>query len=83
MKDPLMQTYGRQDVAFVKGDGAWLIDEKGNRYLDALSGLGVVALGHANPEVTKTLADQGAELLHTSNLYRIPAQEQLAAALAA
>ncbi|MBQ76185.1 MAG: aspartate aminotransferase family protein [Gammaproteobacteria bacterium] len=82
MKNPLMQTYGRQDIAFVKGEGAWLIDEQGNRYLDAVSGLGVVALGHANPEVAKTLTDQGAELLHTSNLYRIPAQEQLAAALA-
>ena len=81
MKDPLMQTYARQDVAFVKGEGAWLIDEQGNRYLDALSGLGVVALGHANPNVAKTLADQGAQLLHTSNLYRIPAQEKLASAL--
>ena len=81
MKDPLMQTYARQDVAFVKGEGAWLIDEQGNRYLDALSGLGVVALGHANPDVAKTLADQGAQLLHTSNLYRIPAQEKLASAL--
>ncbi|MCZ6501143.1 MAG: aspartate aminotransferase family protein [Gammaproteobacteria bacterium] len=82
MKDPLMHTYGRQDIAFVKGEGAWLIDEQGNRYLDALSGLGVVVLGHANPDVAKTLADQGAQLLHTSNLYRIPAQEKLAAVLA-
>jgi acetylornithine/N-succinyldiaminopimelate aminotransferase len=82
MKDPLMQTYGRQDIAFVKGEGAWLVDEQGNRYLDALSGLGVIALGHANPDVVKTLTEQGAELLHTSNLYRIPAQERLAAALA-
>jgi len=77
-----MHTYGRQDIAFVKGEGAWLIDEQGNRYLDALSGLGVVVLGHANPDVAKTLADQGAQLLHTSNLYRIPAQEKLAAVLA-
>jgi len=77
-----MHTYGRQDIAFVKGEGAWLIDEQGNRYLDALSGLGVIVLGHANPEVARTLADQGAELLHTSNLYRIPAQEKLATALA-
>ena len=77
-----MQTYGRQDIAFVRGEGAWLIDEEGNRYLDALSGLGVVALGHANPVVAKTLTDQSTHLLHTSNLYRIPAQEKLAAALA-
>ncbi|MCH8257439.1 MAG: aspartate aminotransferase family protein [Proteobacteria bacterium] len=82
MKDPLMQTYGRQDIAFVRGEGAWLVDEQGNRYLDALSGLGVVALGHANPVVAKTLTDQSTHLLHTSNLYRIPAQEKLAAALA-
>ncbi len=77
-----MQTYGRQDIAFVRGEGAWLVDEQGNRYLDALSGLGVVALGHANPVVAKTLTDQSTHLLHTSNLYRIPAQEKLAAALA-
>ncbi len=83
MTDPLMPTYGRMDVAFVKGEGAWLVDDKGNRYLDALSGLGVVALGHAHPAVTATLARQGSLLVHTSNLYRIPAQEKLAAQLAA
>jgi acetylornithine/N-succinyldiaminopimelate aminotransferase len=82
MTDPVMQTYGRQDVSFVKGEGAWLIDDKGNRYLDALAGIGVNALGHANPEVAKTLADQAGQLIHTSNLYRIPKQEQLAAELA-
>jgi acetylornithine/N-succinyldiaminopimelate aminotransferase len=82
MTDPVMQTYGRQDVSFVKGEGAWLIDDKGNRYLDALAGIGVNALGHANPEVAKTLADQAGQLIHTSNLYRIPRQEQLAAELA-
>ncbi len=81
MTDPLMQTYGRQDISFVKGEGAWLIDDKGNRYLDALSGLGVNGLGHANAEVTQTIASQAAELMHTSNLYRIPKQEELAAAL--
>ena len=61
-----MQTYGRQDIAFVRGEGAWLVDEQGNRYLDALSGLGVVALGHANPVVAKTLTDQSTQLHHTS-----------------
>ena len=79
MTDPLMQTYGRQDISFVKGEGAWLIDDKGNRYLDALSGLGVNGLGHANAEVAQTIASQAAELMHTSNLYRIPKQEELAA----
>jgi acetylornithine aminotransferase len=82
MTDPVTQTYGRQDVSFVKGEGAWLIDDKGNRYLDALAGIGVNALGHANAEVAKTISSQASELIHTSNLYRIPKQEQLAAELA-
>jgi len=73
-----MPTYGRQDIAFVKGEGTWLIDDKGNRYLDALGGLAVIVIGHANPAVAKTLSEQGSTLLHTSNLYRIPAQEALA-----
>ncbi|MEX2326468.1 MAG: aminotransferase class III-fold pyridoxal phosphate-dependent enzyme, partial [Pseudomonadales bacterium] len=82
MMDPVMHTYGRLDVAFEKGEGAWLIDDRGNRYLDALSGLGVVALGHANPAIAETIARQSSTLIHTSNLYRIPAQEELAARLA-
>jgi len=77
-----MHTYGRLDVAFVKGEGAWLVDDKGNRFLDALSGIGVVALGHADPAVAKAIATQASTLIHTSNLYRIPAQEKLAAQLA-
>jgi acetylornithine aminotransferase len=78
----IMPTYGRIDVAFVRGEGAWLYDDQGNRYLDALSGLGVTALGHANPAIAKTLAAQSQQLLHTSNLYRIPSQEKLAERLA-
>ena len=81
--NPIMPTYGRLDVAFVKGDGAWLEDDQGRRYLDALSGIGVVALGHANKAIAATIAEQSAELLHTSNLYRIPNQEKLAEKLAA
>ncbi|MEL0063995.1 MAG: aspartate aminotransferase family protein [Gammaproteobacteria bacterium] len=81
MTSAIMPTYGRQDIAFVKGEGTWLIDDKGNRYLDALGGLAVIVLGHANPAVAKTLSDQGSTLLHTSNLYRIPAQEALAETL--
>ena len=73
-----MNTYGRMDVAFTKGDGAWLTDTEGNRYLDALAGIGVVALGHAHPAVAETLATQASQLLHTSNLYQIPAQTELA-----
>ena len=54
----IMPTYGRIDIAFVRGEGPWLYDDKGNRYLDALSGLGVIALGHANEAVAQTLATQ-------------------------
>ena len=78
----IMPTYGRIDVAFERGEGPWLYDDQGNRYLDALSGLGVIALGHANPAIAKTLAAQSQQLLHTSNLYRIPSQEKLAEKLA-
>ncbi|MBT5154213.1 MAG: aminotransferase class III-fold pyridoxal phosphate-dependent enzyme, partial [Gammaproteobacteria bacterium] len=60
MPDPIMPTYGRQDISFVKGDGAWLTDTNGNRFLDALAGLAVVVLGHANPEVAKTISEQSA-----------------------
>ena len=81
MTEAIMPTYGRQDVAFVKGDGTWLEDNHGNRYLDALGGLAVIVLGHANKAVSRTLKEQSETLLHTSNLYRIPKQEQLAEAL--
>lgn len=79
----IMPTYGRLDVEFIKGEGCWLIDKDGRRYLDALSGLGVVALGHAHPAIAEAIAAQGGALLHTSNLYRIPNQERLADRLAA
>ena len=79
----IMPTYGRLDVEFIKGDGCWLIDKDDRRYLDALSGLGVVALGHAHPAIADAISAQGGALLHTSNLYRIPNQERLADRLAA
>lgn len=72
-----MHTYARLPVAFVRGEGAWLYDETGTPYLDALSGIAVCGLGHAHPAVQAALADQAATLLHTSNLYRIPLQERL------
>ena len=78
----IMPTYGRLDVAFVEGQGAWLTDSNGKRYLDALGGLAVAVLGHANPAVAKALTHQASTLTHTSNLYRIPLQEQLADRLA-
>ena len=79
----IMPTYGRLNVEFIKGEGCWLIDKDGQRYLDALSGLGVVALGHAHPAIAEAITTQGGALLHTSNLYRIPNQERLADRLAA
>lgn len=79
----LMVNYGRLDVAFTHGRGPWLWDEAGRRYLDALSGIAVCGLGHAHPDVTAAIADQAGRLLHTSNLYRVPLQEELARRLCA
>lgn len=74
-----MNTYARQPVGFVRGEGPWLWDEAGKRYLDALSGIAVTGLGHAHPKIAKAIADQAHTLIHTSNLYRIPRQEELGA----
>lgn len=74
----LMSTYKRQDVAFERGDGIWLEDTGGKRYLDALTGIAVCGLGHAHPDVTRAVAEQAGKVTHTSNLYRIPQQERLA-----
>ncbi len=73
-----MPTYARLPVTFKKGAGAWLWDTDGKRYLDALSGIGVCGLGHAHPAVATALAHQSGTLIHTSNLYHIPQQQQLA-----
>ncbi len=78
MTSHIMPTYGRLPVTFDRGEGAWLFDEDNNRYLDALSGIAVCSLGHAHPAVHKAICEQSKKLLHTSNLYKIPAQEQLA-----
>jgi acetylornithine/N-succinyldiaminopimelate aminotransferase len=79
----LMNTYARLPVAFVRGQGVWLWDEQGKRYLDALSGIAVAGIGHAHPIFTKALCEQAGILVHTSNLYRVPKQEQLADRLCA
>jgi acetylornithine/N-succinyldiaminopimelate aminotransferase len=76
-----MQTYARLPVAFERGEGAWLWDAEGRQYLDALSGIAVCGLGHSHPGVTAAVQEQAARLLHTSNVYRIPNQERLGAAL--
>ena len=78
-----MTTYGRLPVAFSRGEGPYLYDADEQQYLDAISGVAVCSLGHAHPEIARTLAAQAATLMHTSNLYRIPAQEELAGRLCA
>ena len=78
MISPLMPTYNRADVAFERGEGAYLFDDKGERYLDFSSGLAVTALGHAHPHLVAALKEQAGKLWHVSNLYRIPGQERLA-----
>lgn len=79
----LMNTYARLPVAFSHGEGVWLFDETGKRYLDALAGIAVSTLGHNHPRLVGAIAQQAACVLHTSNLYRIPLQEELSDRLAA
>ncbi len=74
----VMNTYARLPVAFTHGDGVWLYDEAGKRYLDALAGVAVSTLGHNHPRLVRAIAEQAARVLHTSNIYRIPLQERLA-----
>jgi len=82
MSAHLMNTYKRLPVAFVRGEGAWLWDESGKRYLDALAGIAVNGLGHAHPRLVAAIADQAAKVIHTSNIYRVIEQEQLGDKLA-
>ena len=74
----LMNTYGDRAATLVKGQGAWLWDEKGNKYLDALSGIAVCGLGHSHPAITKVVIEQSSTLTHCSNFFTIPNQELLA-----
>src|SRR5262249_24620524 len=75
----VMNTYARQPVAFVRGEGVWLWDEAGKKYLDALAGIAVNTLGYAHPRFTKALSERLASgVLHTSNLWRMPTQEAAA-----
>lgn len=73
-----MNTYSRLPVTFVKGEGVWLWDDHGERYLDALAGIAVCGLGHCHPRLTKAICEQARTLIHTSNLYHIDKQERLA-----
>lgn len=83
MSAHLMNTYARLPVSFARGEGVWLWDEAGERYLDALAGIAVSGLGHAHPALVGAIADQAARVIHTSNLYEIRAQEALADRLCA
>jgi acetylornithine/N-succinyldiaminopimelate aminotransferase len=76
-----MPTYARADVVFERGEGAYLFDTAGRRYLDFASGVAVTALGHAHPHLIKVLTEQAAKVWHTSNLFRVAGQESLAARL--
>jgi acetylornithine/N-succinyldiaminopimelate aminotransferase len=76
--NPVMQTYARLPVAFVRGEGAYIWDQEGRRYLDALSGIAVNTLGHAHPQLVSALSQQVGQLIHTSNLYEVPLQTALA-----
>ncbi len=78
MTSHLMDTYGRLPVAFARGEGVWLWDTQGKRYLDGLSGIAVSGLGHAHPRLMRALSEQASRLIHASNLYQIPEQERLA-----
>lgn len=74
----LMQTYSPQPVAFARGEGAWLWDTQGRRYLDGLAGIAVNGLGHNHPVLTRALCEQIAKIIHSSNLFIVPEQERAA-----
>src|SRR5436853_7725188 len=78
----VLQTYRRQPITFVRGEGGRLFDAEGLEYLDLLSGIGVASLGHAHPGLARAIADQARTLLHTSNLFFHPLQGELAERLA-
>lgn len=79
----VMNTYARQPVSFARGEGIWLWDHAGKRYLDALAGIAVNCLGHAHPKLVRAICEQVSRVIHTSNIYRIDNQERLADRLVA
>ncbi|WP_133139554.1 aspartate aminotransferase family protein [Legionella genomosp. 1] len=74
----IITSYSPMPISFTHGEGVWLFDENGKAYLDGLSGIAVCGLGHAHPDVTRTIQNQAAKLLHTSNVFHIKEQELLA-----
>ncbi len=83
MITPILPTYNRVPLSFVKGEGSWLIEADGRRFLDLAAGIAVNALGHAHPALVAALTAQAQQLWHTSNLYDIPQQQELAERLVA
>ncbi len=79
MISALMPTYNRADLAFERGEGAWLYTTDGRRFLDFGSGIATSSLGHGHPHLVQAIAEQAARVMHTSNLYRVPQAERLAA----
>jgi acetylornithine aminotransferase len=79
----VMNTYARLPVAFVRGQGVWLYDEADKKYLDALAGIAVNTLGYAHPRLVRALTEQIGRVIHTSNLFQMPLQEQAADRIAA
>ena len=74
---PLYDTFARAPLEFERGEGVWLIDGNGERYLDLAAGIAVNSLGHGHPHLVAALTEQAGKLWHVSNLYRIPGQERL------
>ncbi|WGH79391.1 aspartate aminotransferase family protein [Jannaschia ovalis] len=83
MIPPVLPTYNRAPLSFVSGEGSWLVEKDGRRFLDLGAGIAVNVLGHAHPGLTRALTEQAGALWHTSNLYHIPQQEALAEKLVA
>ena len=81
MKNALINNYRRIPIAFTHGEGYWLFDENGQRYLDAVAGIAVNTLGHAHPALVQAMSEQAGKLWHCSNLYEIPLQAELATKL--
>ena len=77
----VMNTYGRLPFALSHGKGCWVWDTQGKRYLDGLAGIAVNTLGHGHPKLVPAVQDQVAKLMHSSNYYEVPLQEQLASKL--
>lgn len=82
MSSPLANIYARLPISFTHGEGVWLWDEHGRRYLDGLAGIGVSCLGHAHPRLVSAIAEQAARVIHTSNIYEVPQQTALAERIA-